>query len=171
MSRSTVCMQTSTVLSTSGCGVEWMYMRLWALVGLALALISPSSAESMVYYCTSELATGITQDKQTEQWQTSGFKQVRFMLEGDFSAADVRAQVSMQGHKWQFKCDRTLGSGAPKFFTCTCVDFENSGTAWPSVFVINLELMRYEYSHMSVASYARPLGDNSSLHAGTCETF
>ena len=51
-------------------GISMKLRTIIAAFAAGVAVAAPAAAEEQVYYCTSELGTGIYKDEQTGQWRT-----------------------------------------------------------------------------------------------------
>lgn len=153
-----------------------------AAFAASVAVAAPAAAEEQVYYCSSELGTGITKDEQTGRWRTGTFGNIRFTMKfGERTKGyvfyDRDLVLSLDGDQQHFVCNlrgsinrcvEMLPASIEPFFA----DDPNSasGTDLISSFLIT-DLKRFELYHGSSFGFVKDSGDNSAMFAGTCETF
>ena len=124
-----------------------------------IILIIPSLAISeTVFYCSTELATGIT--KSDGKWRTALFEEVRFTLKVD---GDWRSIV-MKGRIKSFaKCKRRW---THQNHSILCISTDD-------IFHFNIQNNKFLFADLSPESYTSSKGnsDTSQLYAGKCEKF
>ena len=159
-----------------------------AVFAASVAVAAPAAAEEQVYYCSSELATGIYKDEQAGQWRTGTFGNIRFTIKlGDNTKGDTTSphnrdlRLARDGNETHFIC----GTNRPSELQCVPVmDFsierffaDNSDpdkhiAFWPGFLAINLSLGRFElFDGATFAGFADDGVRPSYMYAGTCETF
>ena len=155
-----------------------------AAFAASIAVAAPAAVAEQVYYCSSELATGITKDVRTGQWKTGPFQNIRFTMKfGEMTKGDDMSQnrdlvVSMNGYQVNFicfhepdadlyKCVGTISTSIAKFFA----DAPNPNATMLRSQSLTTDLKRFEYYAGSPFGFVKEGGDNASLYAGTCETF
>jgi hypothetical protein len=159
-----------------------------AVFAASVAVAAPAAAEEQVYYCTSELGTGIAKDEANGQWKTYGFQDIRFTMKlGDNTKGDTTGPhnrdlvLTRGGYETHFICDThgptelkcvsVMDFSIERFFADNSDPDESLGF-WPGFLAISLSRRRFElYSGATFDGFANDGLRPSSMYAGTCETF
>ena len=130
------------------------------LILLASLLLSVYVQAEVVLYCQTELATGISKDKQTGRWKTGSFILERHTIKFDDDYTSVTGLWLNQ----PFRC-------APGYSTYPhqIVCLSKNGLT----FIYDKSTRRFLYSRVSTSSYTEnePNADTAGLEAGTCQKF
>ena len=166
-------------------GISMKLRTIIAALAASVAVAAPAAAEEQVYYCSSELATGFTKDKQTGQWRTSPFVNIRFTMkfgERTKGSAEIYNRdlvLSKDGEQDHFICSfitdgpyncvQVMALDTALFFALDPGPDQMTGFRTNHLIT---DLKRFELYRGSEFGF---VGDghwliNSSMHAGTCET-
>ena len=127
---------------------------------LTICLISPANAEN-VFYCSSELATGIS--KRNGKWRASEFKSERYTIKFNSSFTQVEG-FNDSDSDFPLTCRTPYPSVFPESLSCSG-DF---------IFLsFNLRTLRFTLFKGSNGGYALDVtnSDTETIHAGTCQKF
>ena len=155
-----------------------------AAFAASVAVAAPAAVAEQVYYCSSELATGIAKDARTSQWDTFPFENIRFTMKfGEMTKGDDIFQnrdlvVSKHGlpdniicsHHTDtefYQCVETSSPDIAGFFADAPGPY---GTDFRSSFLIT-NLVRFEYYRGIPFGFVKEGRADSAMYAGTCETF
>jgi hypothetical protein len=150
----------------------------------SVAVAAPAAAEEQVYYCSSELGTGIYKDEQTGRWRTGTFENIRFTMKfgertkGQAPFYNRELVLSRDGFPKHFICSasssvayhcvQVLRSDVDLFFADD-PDPDATPIFWSSY--LTTDLRRFELYLGNRSAFVMEEGDNTSMYAGTCETF
>ena len=157
-----------------------------AAFAASVAVAAPAAAEEQVYYCTSELGTGIAKDGANGQWKTYGFPDIRFTMKlGDNTRGETTSShnrdlvLTRDGSETHFICE---DNGA--FYQCVSVlrrsiqdffaddpDPDKSIHFSSETLITNLTRFELFRGAAFFGFVADSSGDRSAMYAGTCETF
>lgn len=153
-----------------------------AAFAASVAVAAPAAAEQ-VYYCSSELGTGIAKDARTGRWKTNPFENIRFtmkfgeMTKGSYPFQNRDLVVSRNGLQYNFICSyvdaeiyRCVDTSSPDiagFFADT--PNPNATILYSGFLITNLK--RFEYYMGDSFKFDERFNRSSALYAGTCETF
>ena len=126
---------------------------------LTICLVSPTKAEE-VYYCSTELATGIV--KENGKWRAGRFEKLRYIAKfnSDFTQVEGFGYIE---NSPPLDC-HTRYDFLPGALSCS------KGGA---VLIFNRIKLRFTFFQGSSGGYAFDLDDpdTESMYAGTCEKF
>ena len=128
------------------------------LLSLVILMIPSLAISETVFYCSTELATGIA--KHNGQWRTGSFKKHRFTLKVD---GDWKSVVLKGGLESYAKCKRRWPH-KKNYIVCNNTD---------DIFHFNIQTNKFLLVDTSPITYttSEDGSDTSQLYVGKCETF
>jgi hypothetical protein len=126
----------------------------------------PFANAEQVYYCASELATGIVKDEKTGKWKEMGFNQERYTIKfnDDYTSLDG--------------IDKTTWSCVAPFANSSQPILKNRFVCYDShdfglVFTFDKQTHRFFYMNGTIFGYLHNEkdSDTNSIYAGTCQKF
>ena len=123
----------------------------------------PFANAEQVYYCTSELATGIIKDEKTGKWKESSFESQRLTIKfnDDYSKLD-----GMDDYSGSWKCQTSAESTTHQgILLCSA----NLLTGFN--FSFETKTLRFLLSLTRVHGYVNNGDDTNVIIAGTCKKF
>ena len=121
---------------------------------------SPSANAEQVYYCASELATGLIKDKKTGKWSETSFQKQRYTIKFNDDYTKVEGLTSAS-----FYCKKPLFDE----IHLTCYQKYDSG----DMLVFNKDNLRFLYVYGNSSGYLfnKSNSDTNTMNAGTCQKF
>ena len=158
-----------------------------AAFAASVAVAAPAAAEEQVYYCTSELGTGIAKDGANGQWKTYGFPDIRFTMKlGDNTRGETTSShnrdlvLTRDGSETHFicldygsdyRCVSVLSRRSIQDFFADDPDPDKIIAFTSETLITNLTRFELYRGAMWRGFVADSSGERSAIHAGTCETF
>ena len=140
--------------------------KLIITISFLLVLGSPFANAEQVYYCASEISTGIDKDEKTGMWEQYKFQSKRYTIKfsSDFSTLNGMDKTS-------WTC-RIPYKGLKEFDKIVvCYHRYNSGM----VFMFDSRTNRFLHASVSIFGYLLNFDDKSPdtdvIHGGTCQKF
>ena len=133
--------------------------KLIIAISVLLFVGSPFANAEQVYYCASELNSGILEDKKTGKWKIGKFKEERLTIKfnGDYTKLDGLSHSQMN-------CFIPFGDENTKR---VCYGKFNGG----EVFQFDKNTLRFLMLHGSIYGYLDNGVDDNWITGGTCEKF
>jgi len=116
-----------------------------------------------VFYCTSELATGIFKDKKTGEWKHNSFKPERLTIK--FKNNYTKLAGLTFGVLWN--CHRPYSLLSVTNNLLVCYNGENNG----KVFQFNKKNLRFLHADIATTGYLENGSDTNTIEGGTCQKF
>jgi len=138
--------------------------KLIITISFLLFVGSPFANAEQVYYCTSELATGIMKDKKTGEWESKRFELERYTIKFNYDFTKLDGIGNLP-----FGCLRSY-PGIPEAINfITCYSKLDTG----DIFLFDKQTHRFFYVYGNVAGYLRNKknSDTNTIYAGTCQKF
>jgi hypothetical protein len=139
--------------------------KLLIAISVLLFMGIPFANAEQVYYCTSELATGIIKDKKTGKWKKGNFKEQRYTIKfnDDYTkldGLDKNTWYCLKPYDWNFPEIKNM---------IVCYHQFNGG----SVFSFDFKTLRFLSSAAHLMGYVENTKDPDTniMNAGTCQKF
>ncbi len=145
---------------------------------LILILAGPAArGQETRFSCRSDLAAGHRKDVGQQQWISTGFSNITFTLQGDWTAdgAETPSQLAYRDavSAHELTCGPVTGEIWPGLVICG-LRFEPGPGRMPWQLVFSPETGRFEFYRGSLGGYAfvddapDAMADSSALFAGSC---
>ena len=148
--------------------------KLLIAISVFLFVGSPFANAEQVYYCASELATGIKKDEKTGEWKRMGFTEKRYTIKFYDDHTKLEGVDDYNGTWNCFKpyMEELIDSegDTPVIENMiVCYSKLNSG----DVFSFDYNNLRFFHSWTPVTGYLHNTknADTNSMYAGTCQKF
>ena len=133
------------------------------ILAIAVLILFGSSLANaeQVYYCTSEIATGILKDKKTGEWKHNSFKPERLTIK--FKNNYTKLAGLTFSVIWN--CHRPFPLLSVTKNLLVCYNGDNNG----KVFQFNKKNLRFLYADIATTGYLENRYDPNDISAGTCQ--
>jgi len=136
--------------------------KLLIAISFLLFVGSPFANAEQVYYCVSELTTGIIKDEKTGKWKGTRFKKTRYTIKFD----DFFTELTGLNEIANYTCKSA-------FYTMEDIRICDSQQQNGNFFQFNKTDLRFLYLITDVRGYLYDQKDSitNSMDAGTCQKF
>ena len=123
---------------------------------------SPLANAEQVFYCASELATGIYKDNKTGKWRPAKFQQERYTIKFN----DVFTELTGLDQIASYRCESAFYNISD---ILVCFSLQQNGL----MFQFNKTTLRFLYLATAVRGYLYDIKDSDTnvMYAGTCKKF
>ena len=123
---------------------------------------SPFANAEHVYYCASELATGISKDKKTGRWKEVYFEKVRYTIKfnEDYSKLNGLDRI-------EWNCFQAYTYEASLKNLRVCYRKDNNG----ELFQFDTNSLRFLFNSTSTTGFLENDYSTNAIYAGTCQKF
>ena len=140
--------------------------KLILAISVFLLFGSSFANAEQVYYCASELATGIVKDEKKGKWRTNKFVSIRWTIQFNdgYTKMDGLETGTMKCH-------------TPYEFLVEGIIVCNHRHDFGPVFLLNKNNLRFSYASISAFGYIGVIidsaiePDTNRINAGTCQKF
>ena len=138
--------------------------KLIITISFLLVLGSPFANAEQVYYCASEISTGIDKDEKTGMWEQYKFQSKRYTIKFSSDFSKLSGVDPMGG----FMLCKTPHNNLKKYnHLVVCYNTDNVGF----VFMFDKKTNRFINSTAGILGYLSEGTATDVLYAGTCKKF
>lgn len=141
--------------------------KLILAISVFLLFGSSFANEENVYYCSSEIASGIYLDQKTGKWLGSGFAPERYTVKFNSNYTKVKGILN---DKENWDCWIPFLGFAYKYKDMrVCIDSNYQGV----LFTFDIKTLRFLFAYAGISGYLANQNepDSNMIYAGKCQKF